>query len=219
MEKSVSSLVVLLALVTALSAAQEKPVRQCGVERWPVKIWADKDAKKVRPEPIDTTISELRSFPIHEVPYPNDARLAPEELRVYRVRARLLRVKREQDSDLHLLLADATDPEARMIAEIPAPECAEGSRHEGLFRAAREAVLAMNLPADVEITGVGFFDFLHGQRGAAPNGLELHPVLVVRAIPASASKAKVFHRHIYPCACDDFKIVEYFGSAMLARPR
>lgn len=26
-------------------------------------------------------------------------------------------------------------------------------------------------------SGVGFFDFLHGQTGVAPNGIELHPVL------------------------------------------
>lgn len=29
------------------------------------------------------------------------------------------------------------------------------------------------------VTGVGFFDFLHGQTGAAPNGIELHPVLKI----------------------------------------
>jgi hypothetical protein len=27
------------------------------------------------------------------------------------------------------------------------------------------------------ITGVGFFDFIHGQAGVAPHGIELHPVL------------------------------------------
>jgi hypothetical protein len=26
---------------------------------------------------------------------------------------------------------------------------------------------------------VGFFDFLHGQNGVAPNGFELHPVLSI----------------------------------------
>jgi hypothetical protein len=31
----------------------------------------------------------------------------------------------------------------------------------------------------VVVTGVGFFDFLHGQTGAAPNGIELHPVLKI----------------------------------------
>jgi hypothetical protein len=27
------------------------------------------------------------------------------------------------------------------------------------------------------VTGVAFFDYLHGQTGVAPNGIELHPVL------------------------------------------
>jgi hypothetical protein len=27
------------------------------------------------------------------------------------------------------------------------------------------------------VTGVAFFDFLHGQTGVAPNAIELHPIL------------------------------------------
>jgi hypothetical protein len=27
------------------------------------------------------------------------------------------------------------------------------------------------------VTGVGFFDFEHGQSGVAPNAVELHPIL------------------------------------------
>ena len=27
------------------------------------------------------------------------------------------------------------------------------------------------------VVGVAFFDFLHGQTGVAPNGIELHPIL------------------------------------------
>jgi hypothetical protein len=33
------------------------------------------------------------------------------------------------------------------------------------------------LKGEATIRGVGFFDFLHGQTGVAPNGIELHPVL------------------------------------------
>jgi hypothetical protein len=29
----------------------------------------------------------------------------------------------------------------------------------------------------VRLTGVGFWDEIHGQTGVAPNGIELHPVL------------------------------------------
>jgi hypothetical protein len=34
-----------------------------------------------------------------------------------------------------------------------------------------------NLGERVRVTGIGFFDFIHGQAGVAPNGIELHPVL------------------------------------------
>jgi hypothetical protein len=35
----------------------------------------------------------------------------------------------------------------------------------------------MQLTGQATIRGVGFFDFIHGQTGVAPNGIELHPVL------------------------------------------
>jgi hypothetical protein len=44
--------------------------------------------------------------------------------------------------------------------------------------AARKAVLGHpGFCSRAQITGVAFFDFLHGQTGVAPNGIELHPVL------------------------------------------
>ena len=34
-----------------------------------------------------------------------------------------------------------------------------------------------DLNGTATVTGVGFFDVIHGQTGVAPNGIELHPVL------------------------------------------
>ncbi len=34
-----------------------------------------------------------------------------------------------------------------------------------------------DLNGSATITGVAFFDVIHGQRGVAPNGIELHPAL------------------------------------------
>ena len=155
---------------------------QCGYDRWPVKILADKDRGQVNITPVDTTIAKLGAIPIHEIPYPYDRRIHPEELIVYRVRARLLRVRREEDSDLHLLIADPDDPSKRMIAEIPAPECAVGTGHEDEYRRARNTIASVAIGSEIELVGVGFFDFLHEQRGAATNGIELHPVLSVSII-------------------------------------
>jgi hypothetical protein len=135
-------------VIAAFASAQEQAVpRQCGYDRWPVKILSDNDLAQVSFTPVDTTVAKLAAIPIHEIPYPQANRIAPEEFQVYRVRARLLRVRREKDSDLHLLLADLDAPDTRMIAEIPAPECAVGTGHEQEYKAAREAILKVPLKA------------------------------------------------------------------------
>jgi hypothetical protein len=181
MGKSVSRAAASLVLLASIAASAQATPRQCGYDRWPVKILGDKDRNRVDLKPIDTTVAKLGAIPIHEIPYAYDRRIEPEELRVYRVKARLLRVRREKDSDLHVLLADLDEPDKRMIAEIPAPECAEGTGHENEYRAAREALSAIPLNSVVEVMGVGFFDFVHEQKGAAPNAMELHPVLRIRS--------------------------------------
>jgi hypothetical protein len=79
-----------------------------------------------------------------------------------------------------LLLSDLQESDKRMIVEIPAAECAEGTGHEQGYQAARNTISSVRLNSIVEIVGVGFFDFLHEQGGAAENGIELHPVLSIR---------------------------------------
>ena len=78
-----------------------------------------------------------------------------------------------------------------MIAEISDPDCpgARDSERESALRAVRkEYVDLFGQPPkgkfeEIEGTpviiliGVGFFDAVHSQRGVAPNGIELHPLL------------------------------------------
>src|SRR5262249_49929307 len=75
------------------SATQSDTVRasgvQCGFERWPVKILKDKDRDLVDFSPVDETVSALNDLKPRGI-YPYDRRLRNEELRVYRVRARLV---------------------------------------------------------------------------------------------------------------------------------
>jgi hypothetical protein len=153
---------------------------RCGVERWPVKVLADHDSGKIDFSPQPTSISALSAMPIPEIPYPNDRRIAPHELRVYRVRAIVGQISTQDDRDWHIIVHDVERPAITMIVEIPAPECAATERHAELYRSARDSLRRVPRGGFVIIEGVGFFDFIHNQRGRGRNGFELHPVLFLR---------------------------------------
>jgi len=72
-----------------------------------------------------------------------------------------------------------------IVAEIPLAACAGSSRlldaiaqsrakFDAKFRATPRL---RRVRAPVRLTGVVFLDFVHGQTGVAPNGVELHPLL------------------------------------------
>jgi hypothetical protein len=169
--------VLLLVLPTSLFA-------QCGVERWSVKTGTDADVGLVYlNSSTNTTISSMRAFP---APSPNPAnnRVSPAETTDWVINATLTQYKLESDSDYHLILQDAGG--LTMIAEIPSPTCVgagspffagiQNARSEFNARfTATTSFQTANIP--VQIKGVGMFDFLHGQTGVAPNGIEVHPVL------------------------------------------
>jgi hypothetical protein len=105
--------------------------------------------------------------------------------------------KPEADEDFHIVIADVEDPNKTMLAEIPSPDCdgSCASGHAEEFRKARAVIMGLGdqqaPPVTLVVTGVGFFDFLHGQTGAAPSGIELHPVLKVELEPGSAPSVPV----------------------------
>lgn len=164
-------------------AMQNSPGAQCGFERWPVKVLTDKDRALVDFKAMDTTVTALNNLKPHET-HPYDRRIRDDELHVYKVRARLVGMHDEKDSDLHLVIAEPDQPDVTMIAEIPAPLCALGSGHEGDYETARADARGVLLDSLIEIEGVGFFDIIHGQTGVARNGFELHPVLRIKALEA-----------------------------------
>lgn len=172
---------------------------QCGVERWSVKTLSDPDASAVNFSPVDTSVADLRALP-KPSSLPSTARIAPTELRTYRVTASVVEFKLEEDRDIHLVIVDPASSSATMIVEFPDADVCSGavsSAEAGEMRMARAALIAAfgtpsasgfkTISGTVTLTGVGFFDFLHGQTGVAPNGIELHPVLSV--VVAGASTA------------------------------
>ena len=118
---------------------------------------------------------------------------APTELTTFQVKGILRVVKKESDQDYHLVITDPLNPRVTMIVESPDPTCASGSQFLDSITTVR-TMLDRTLQLDrvfspensrselsmpVTVTGVGFFDTLHHQEGVAPNGIELHPILMI----------------------------------------
>jgi hypothetical protein len=87
----------------------------CGVEHWPVKIVAASTTARVNFVPRTTSVRALRRLPR---PLPQGAGNRPVETTTYRVHARLVEAKFEDDSDFHLVLADPRTG-GTMIVESP----------------------------------------------------------------------------------------------------
>jgi hypothetical protein len=157
-----------------------------GEERWDVKVGTDADAADVDLGAAqEITIAELRALP-KPAHVPNEwPRQLDAERTVFILRNVALEgAVREDDVDYHMVISAGDS----MIVEVPHPSCMGGSKWKGFVRAVRATVDAhlkvtgrwKDVPADastVTVVGVGFFDKIHGQRGHAPNGIELHPVL------------------------------------------
>ena len=108
----------------------------------------------------------------------------------FQLSATLVQYRRDPDEDYHLILVD--DDGTQMIVEIPRPECVDPiSPWYDLIANARAGFDAAftvtttwhytNTP--VIVTGIGFWDYNHGQIGHAPNFVELHPVLDIQFWP------------------------------------
>jgi len=157
---------------------------QCGVERWSVKTGTDPDAYLVNlGSQTPTTVANLRAIGAPGS-IPDNQRIQPTETTIWVVNATLTKYVYSYDQDYHLVLTDGAGH--TMIAEIPDPNCvgpgspfAAGIAHaraqfDALFTATTEF---QTTSVPVQVTGVGFFDYIEGQEGVAPNGIELHPVI------------------------------------------
>jgi hypothetical protein len=157
----------------------------CGKERWPVKTGTDKDVEAVVIEPKSASIELLTRViaPKHPNAQPDTRHLL--EFHTFTITGRLTLIKKEADQDYHMVVKD--DQGRTMIVEAPDPACAAASRFLPEITAVRESINGFFggpikgkvVPKNVRIivTGVAFFDLIHGQTGVAPNGIELHPIL------------------------------------------
>lgn len=181
---------------TSQPATIERPgVHYCAVFRWDVKTLTDPKADTVTSTVVDTTVHDLVTIPQpikvpEHLPRAGSAEFAPMELTTYRIAATLYGWKiSADDGDIHLVVHDPATAES-MIVEFPDPKCTDKASavHRTAMTDARHAIESScpgdllrtgfhRLTGEATITGVGFFDKKHNQKGVATNGIELHPAL------------------------------------------
>lgn len=156
----------------------------CGVERWSVKTGTDPQAPSVvLSSYVSSTIYNFHQS-TRPSSLPSNGRVSPRETTQYRLSGTLTKYVREADSDYHLIIQDGSG--RTMIIELPASNCvgAGSPFGPGIARARQQfdarftATTSMKTTSTpVTVKGIGFWDYIHGQTGVAPNGIEVHPVL------------------------------------------
>ena len=176
----------------------------CALNRSDVKSLRDVTAGGIQFDlPIDTTISALNAIPPHCGPTGN-RRVRDEEQRVYRIDGRIIRVKRERDHDIHIVLADTTHPNDHIIVESDDPDFGKNvaSPYHARLAAARRMIdaLVSDHSADafadlggtvVRVTGIGFFDVNHLQNGRSRSCIELHPILTIERLDSAVQSRAI----------------------------
>jgi len=160
-----------------------------GIDRWSVKTLTDTGAVHVDFKPIQSSISTLiKLYPGKKIG--NSTPRFGIEYKTYTIICTIREYRTEADGDKHLVLVNANDSTQTMIGEIPNLMC--DTIHKNSFRPMYDSCLVefkkytmknyKVRQGKYQITGVAFFDRIHGQIGVAPNGIELHPILSFKKI-------------------------------------
>jgi hypothetical protein len=155
-----------------------------GVERWAEKVLTDALEHTINFTAVPKTVAQMVAL---STPTPSTSmtRTAPVETTTYITNCTITIKKAETDNDYHLVLQDANGT-TTMIGEIPDPACAAAasSPFVNQYLACRNFIDAhvasgnvTGLSLKVTVKGIGFIDPPHGQTGAAPNNMELHPII------------------------------------------
>ncbi len=187
---------VVLSVTALLLFAVSELHAACGVERWSVKTGTDPNAPSVNLSSyISSTIYNFHQS-TRPSSLPSNGRVSPRETTQYRLSGTLTKYVRENDSDYHLVIKDGSG--RTMIIELPATNCVGAgspfgpgiARARNQFDARFTATTSFKTTSTpVTIKGIGFWDYIHGQTGVAPNGIEVHPVLDIVFGTAATSVA------------------------------
>ncbi len=155
-----------------------------------IKCLSDPGAQKINfQERRQTTVSEQAHI---QKPATEPGTRHASEAVVYSVPCRIAGFMREGNDDILLLVTDmrTSDTMTAVLVNPENPEVKKTGRYH-LFKNVYDNFLSkykpeyyfqnVRDPAPVKITGIGFWNFLHNERGMAKNKRELHPVLSIEA--------------------------------------
>ena len=184
---------ILLVFILIVSTTSIFKAQDCGVKRWDVKTLSDVDTTN-----IDFT-HVVNSSVHHQINLPkpigeNTFRVKLEDT-VYSIDCYIIAFKKEtDDKDIHVVIQDPITKET-MVAEVVCSECnsvKKTSRYQQFkdldkwfeenIGSPKTKFTYPSKPKLVTLTGVGFFDTFHGQKGMSLNGREIHPVLTMKLI-------------------------------------
>jgi hypothetical protein len=154
-----------------------------GADRWDVKVMIDPAADSIDDSsPDGITIPTLHKIDTKKkFKYGENKPRMQVEKEVYTIRRCFItKILREDDNDLHLVLEDGKGN--TMIAEAPDPECEDAKASDWVENFTKVRQFLLDHKSNYrhfryKITGVAFVDKSHGAGGAAPNSIELHPIL------------------------------------------
>ncbi len=172
--------------IISCSKPDEKNPACTGKDRWDVKTLTDLNASTINYTSTNITVANLISIPLQKSIEDNTPRFGI-EYNTYTLQCHIREYKLSDDGDYHLVLQDLSDPSITMVGEIPDPYCAsvkQSLRFNEIIKARQDFKNTLLVTAQVDtfvyiITGVAFYDKVHGQLGAAPDAIEIHPILSI----------------------------------------
>src|SRR5436853_5185129 len=121
--RGLGRLVVALALTIAIyipTVAQQTAQATCGVWRWPVKTLSDPARKSVNFSPLATSVAKFRTRTRPGITFGTSTpRFGAVEFHTWKLKARPIQAKLEDDNDIHLVISVRAAPAKTMIVEFP----------------------------------------------------------------------------------------------------
>lgn len=179
----------------------------CTGARWSVKTLADPGAALVDHTAAPTTVQQLRTAKPPAVTA-DTLRQPHWETQTVSIPVELTNGKLVHDGDLQLVVHAPGKPADTMIAELPGVSCLRAgtsavdgaaltaARNEIVRRCGPFTASKRPLQGRAVLTGVRFLDIPHrgdtaddNARGAAPDEVEVHPILAVSGLQCSGEAA------------------------------